>query len=363
MSCTLVWRSNKAALGLLVLAACTRANPGFGDDTGSGSGDSSDTNDDDSVSASTTMTTSASTTADPTDTDSETGEDAYCGDAHVDEGEECDKGEDENDDMRACTSQCRQNVCGDGLRGPGQPCDDGNDIDDDACSNDCIPDTCGNGKVDEGVEECDQTAPSADLLCTPACQINVCHDGFQLGEEKCDDGNLDNDDACVDECAEATCNDGHVHNGVEACDDGNTDENDACIACAIATCGDGFVQIDVETCDIEAEESFGCQPNGFFAGEGSCTKSCDIDLSNCTNCGDGIVQEGEECDFGGEGPIACGDDGDPWQGEGSVECTDQCQFIVMGDCCAGLGQPCDPLASNDLCCGQCNENTSLCEAG
>ena len=36
----------------------------------------------------------------------------------------------------------------------GEECDDGNDVDDDACDNDCVPNFCGDGEVNNG-ELCD----------------------------------------------------------------------------------------------------------------------------------------------------------------------------------------------------------------
>lgn len=353
-------------LALAVLGpACTRVNPGFGDgtDAASGTGESGDTQDDESVSASTTMTTSAttsaSTTDDPSDGSSDSGgETMECGNGTREGEEQCDDGED-NGDTRNCTSMCRHNKCGDGLPGPGQPCDDGNDVDDDACSNACVPETCGNMMHDEG-EECDPTAPSGDVLCTPVCQINTCHDGHHLGDEKCDDGNTDDDDACVDECEVATCGDSHIQAVVEECDDGNTANDDECVACVPAQCNDGFVHVGMEGCDPAADSSFACASNGFFGGEGVCTDDCEIDLSSCTNCGNGLLDpdDGEECDFGGEEVLACGEAG--WQGDGNVFCADDCQATPMGECCLPDDAPCIP-APNSLCCGQCNQETALCE--
>ncbi len=82
-----------------------------------------------------------------------------CGDGKVDEGEECDDGNN-NGDNRRCTSSCKRNICGDGkilsdpidmVNGRTEPpnsdydkreriyeeCDDGNLIDRDGCSKDC----------------------------------------------------------------------------------------------------------------------------------------------------------------------------------------------------------------------------------
>jgi cysteine-rich repeat protein len=356
----------------LVLAmlgsACTRPNPGFGAETDaeSGTGDTADTQDVDSDSVGTTMTSSASTSASSTDPSgvdsSESGGDAVCGNGVREDDEECDKGE-ETDDSRACTSTCRHSRCGDGLVGPGEGCDDQNDVDDDDCSNACIARSCGNGVVDEDMDEpCDPSAPIGGVLCTPACTINECHDGYQLGIEDCDDGNTDDTDGCVADCKIASCGDTFVHEGVEVCDDGNDENTDACVQCLEASCGDGFVHAGDEQCDPEAESSFACASNGFFAGEGNCTSECEIDLSSCTNCGDGQPDEGEACDFGEDDIVIVCPEGNVWVGEGSLGCN-ECQFAPEGECCMLAGQPCNPDAPTDPCCGQCNDKTSICQGG
>lgn len=365
------WMSTGLPLALVVLGpGCTRPNPGFGADTDGGTGtgetgDTVDTQDADSDSISTTMTSSASmtTTSDSTsDTSVDTGDMNVCGDGVRAEDEECDDG-DENADDRNCTTMCRHNKCGDGLPGPGQPCDDGNGDDTDACSNDCVPILCGNQMVDRDQgEECDFSAPAGDVACTPACTVNICHDGYHLGDEDCDDGNTNDDDECVDECKVASCGDGYLWMGMEACDDDNFDDTDACVACNLADCGDGYVFEGTEDCDPMAEDSYACSSNGFFAGEGACTPNCNLDLSSCTNCGDGEVNdENEECDTEKGAVLSCVNT-DGWQGEGSLLC-ESCQLQPMGECCQTVGQPCDPFEGEDTCCGQCSEMTSLCVNG
>jgi hypothetical protein len=41
------------------------------------------------------------------------------------------------------------------------------------------------------------------------------------GYEVCDDGNEDQTDACLNDCLAASCGDGHVREGIETCDDGD----------------------------------------------------------------------------------------------------------------------------------------------
>jgi cysteine-rich repeat protein/parallel beta-helix repeat protein len=77
-----------------------------------------------------------------------------------------------------------------------------------------------------------------------------CGDGELDPGEQCDDGNNSNEDACLNNCVMATCGDGFVWSGNEACDDGDVDNTNGCLNdCTVAVCGDGFVLAGVEGCD------------------------------------------------------------------------------------------------------------------
>jgi cysteine-rich repeat protein len=142
-------------------------------------------------------------------------------------------------------------VCGDGVANGGEACDDGNGVDDDGCSNDCtIPPFCGDGSVDAG-ETCDPPGSAA------GGNGNVCR------------GNC------------TVCGDGVANSG-EACDDGNGIDGDACSNACIALCGNG---------NIDPGET--CEPPGSPAGVSGA--AC---RGNCTVCGDGVVNSGEQCDDG-----------------------------------------------------------------
>ena len=71
--------------------------------------------------------------------DSCEGGDSVCGNGILEEGEECDDGNDTNDDD--CSNECVVNttepVCGDGVKEGAEECDDGNTEDDDGCSANC----------------------------------------------------------------------------------------------------------------------------------------------------------------------------------------------------------------------------------
>jgi cysteine-rich repeat protein len=125
-------------------------------------------------------------------------------------------------------------TCGDGIVQAGEGCDDANTIDTDDCPSTCVPASCGDGFVYQGVEACD-------------------------------DANDDDTDACVAGCVAASCGDGFTESGVEECDDANEIETDACVpGCLDAFCGDGFVQAGVEECD----------DGGAVSGDG-CTSTCE----------------------------------------------------------------------------------------
>ncbi len=164
-----------------------------------------------------------------------------CGDGNLDEGEECDDGN--QIDTDDCTSQCKVARCGDGFLQPGEECDDGNFDDTDGCVAGCVLATCGDGFVQKGVEECDDGNTDDTDGCTNACKPGSgCGNGVVDPGEECDDGNSSNSDACLTTCKKATCGDGYVQLGVEQCDDGNTVDGDFC----------------KHDCTIEEPVTFGC---------------------------------------------------------------------------------------------------------
>jgi len=61
--------------------------------------------------------------------------------------------------------------------------------------------------------------------------LNVCGNGLMENKEACDDGLANADTAaCTSMCVVAACGDGFVQDGVEECDDMNTDPDDGCAA-------------------------------------------------------------------------------------------------------------------------------------
>jgi cysteine-rich repeat protein len=123
--------------------------------------------------------------------------------------------------------------CGDGVLEQGEQCDDGNDANGDGCTSACRIELCGDHLVNNsGLEQCDDGNLESGDGCSETCTVEFCGDGLinNSGTEECDDGNASNDDACVAGCRLAVCGDGFVHVGAEACDDGDLFDSDGCSA-------------------------------------------------------------------------------------------------------------------------------------
>ncbi|MBK8263885.1 MAG: DUF4215 domain-containing protein [Nannocystis sp.] len=266
-----------------------------GDDSGVTVADTDTTSTTDATTSTTTSTgetTTTTTTTDPsttdptaattTDTDpTETGDPA-CGDGVVQAGEECDDGN--QIDTDTCLSTCQSATCGDGKLQEGvEQCDDGNQIDTDTCLITCQSATCGDGFVGPG-EACDDADQDNDDECTNACALPSCGDSVVQDGEQCDDGDVDDTDECLSTCLTATCGDTYVQAGVETCDDADGDDSDECPSnCQLAACGDGYLQEGVEGCD-----------DGNDINTDECPGTC-----QSATCGDGFVQDGvEQCDDG-----------------------------------------------------------------
>jgi len=356
-----------ALLLIWLVAACGDDDAATGDTTG---GDTTDDTTD------TTDTTGTGDGDSDTGTDEEPttppDDEAECGDARVEGDEECDDGN--NDDEDACNADCTF-TCGDGRLGSNENCDIGiesgegacpSDCDDgDACTDDsvagaeceqqcvnapitepvnddgCCPDggnanndsdcaaVCGNGVVEEG-EVCD-TSIEAGL---PGACPTDCDDG-----QVCTADVLENAGTC-----QATCTNTEITepaNDDGCCPAGGNSNNDN--DCS-ASCGNGEVE-DGETCDtaIEAGQPGAC-PTECSDGDactrdvlvsgGTCNAACSFpdittpanddgccpDGANNNNdndcpvtCGNGVPEEGEQCDDGNT------DDGDGCSAECSFE--------------------------------------------
>lgn len=146
-----------------------------------------------------------------------------CGDGMLQEGEECDDGDnyDEKDgcttrctfscvtgdDSRDCSEECNpSSVCDDETHTctPGDPLPDGTicNLGQGYCLDGvCVDSVCGN-EEQEPNEECDLGAQNGvqGSGCSASCTLGFCGDGVIEGNEQCDDGNTDNADSCDAKC-------------------------------------------------------------------------------------------------------------------------------------------------------------------
>jgi fibro-slime domain-containing protein len=205
-----------------------------------------------------------------------------CGNGEQNEFEECDDSNLDGGD--GCNGACRveadwlcpqvgacvKDACGNGTLASFEICDDGNMMSGDGCSADCQT-------IEDGWQ-----CRVPGKRCVP-----LCGDGKLTGTEGCDDGNAVNADGCASTClveAGATC-DTTVQPSV----------------CTVSVCGNAMVEAG-ETCDKGTAE------NGLFYGdETGCSKTCTkepkcrdgaVTRACDTACGDGNIDEGEQCDDG-----------------------------------------------------------------
>jgi len=113
-----------------------------------------------------------------------------CGNGFSNTGEQCDDGNTRSGD--GCSAQCAiedgyscygtacATVCGDGKKRGGEDCDDANRQAGDGCSNYC--------------------RTEAGYTCIGTTCYVVCGDGVALGNEQCDDGNVAGGDGCSSNC-------------------------------------------------------------------------------------------------------------------------------------------------------------------
>jgi cysteine-rich repeat protein len=275
-----------------------------------------------------------------------------CGNGRFEEGEQCDDGNTRSGDgcSRSCVEEegwiCRFEPsecvyddgataeCGNGRIEVGEECDDGNYRSGDGCSDrcyeergwtcrfepsDCESNTpCGNGRIDSG-EECDDGNTSGGDGCSSGCFVErgwACRSEPSVCSRK---------EASVD----PRCGDHWIDAG-EECDDGNTSGGDGCSAqcneeegwscagqpsrCVMVTefpvCGDGLIEGDEQCDDFGRQPGDGCDgacrvEDGWVC-EGEPSRCQDEEFGapdpNTPTCGDGRVNEGEQCDDGNTVP-------------------------------------------------------------
>ena len=263
----------------------------------------------------------------------------------VDPGEECDPPNGVN-----CDASCQLvAICGDGhLNNGSHPTTPGSEVCDPkhaastpaTCDGDCTPRQCGDGFVNSAAgEQCDPNTGAGAMVgvamgpsatCNVDCTISVCGDTKPnpMAGEQCDPmGGLSNTGACTLTCRNAVCGDGFTRAGVEGCDNGTGNNagqvpaacpyNTSCMVCPMGCPMSGLVPGMGPTCGdntIQASNGEQCDGSTFPMGMASCTdfpavgpkfttgmltcNQCAFDTSNCSRCGDSIIQGDETCDNG-----------------------------------------------------------------
>lgn len=308
-----------------------------------------------------------------------------CGNAQVNEGEVCDDGNNQSGD--GCSADCASNeACGNNIIdiAVGEVCDDGNQTPGDGCSAECGNEACGNFSVDvDAGEQCD-TGPGDSEGCDKDCTFRRCGDGY-VNEtvEDCDVmGAMGDTDTCDGDCTFPKCGDNHTNAtfkqpnrefaDFEECDTGgntaacNGNDNDTAEAqgkgdCQKPACGDGYFneKFDVpgangklEACD-DGGNTDSCNGNDNLAsGTGNCQKpACGDNYTNSAFTPPGGEGKPEECDPGEENSPTCNSNENA-SGKGN------CQPAACGDgylniktqIPGGQLEVCDPGAANSATC-------------
>lgn len=218
-------------------------------------------------------------------------------------------------DESACTT-----VCGNGERSGREICDGA----------DLVGQTCQGLGFDGGVLACHHTCMGFDQgLCT-----SFCGDGVLAGTETCDGTDLGG----------RTCQSLGFDGGTLACD--GTCGRLNTLGCT-TFCGNGAAGTG-ELCDGEAGVPQTCTElsDNFDEGSPACLSTCSgLDLSDCTRCGDGVIEGMEVCDTSAFGPMTCESEG--FNG-GNLHCNSHCSEIsTLG--CVGCGN--NVVEGSELCDG------------
>lgn len=247
------------------------------------------------------------------------GEESDCGDGEITGAEECDDGNARGGD--GCAATClietaEREICGNAVLEGAEDCDDGNDINGDGCSAGCVaeqPMSCGNGVRERG-ESCDDGNTTVGDGCDSGCAVEapsgLCTPTLGLACDSFDSGDTREPSATVDISSYA-CAANWNASGPEH-------------AYVFVAPRDVDVEVELHTeaeLDVYVIEGTGpdCQPDACMAFGDAGTKfraKADqtyyvvvdgylgdagrywLYLGCASECGDGEVGRGEQCDDG-----------------------------------------------------------------
>ncbi len=188
------------------------------------------------------------------------------------------------------------------------------------------------------------------VQCSASDETPYCGDGIVNDQTELCDGNAFQ--------GEATCRYHGYVRGVLNCDDSCRINFSACESDTNAVCGNGVIEIG-EECDIEPAPGLDCERLGLGEGEITCSSSCTLDTSKCTDhgeCGDGQCSAIESCAVCPQDCGACPSDCGDLQcdaGENCETCPGDC-----GACPPGCGDgQCSPPEET---CNVCPQDCSAC---
>lgn len=233
-----------------------------------------------------------------------------------------------------------------------------------SCDNSEKVSTCGDSVVDLD-EECDtgnfegKTCATegfyfGDLACSADCKIIVtdCEESGFCGNNKLED---EYEDCDIDAFKTTSCLDipgEGFTGGTLGCNDDCTYDTSACER---ANCGNGTID-EFEECDGPNLNDSTCETEGFYGGELFCNPdTCRFDTGSCVGrCGDGIIQstEAEDCEETLMDGVTCGDHG---YHPGIIQCNScQLDFSLCGGMCGdNIFQPeyeeCDAAPNAPTC--------------